>query len=134
MKEISELKLPQDLKYSKEHEWAQQSGGNVRVGITDFAQDQLGDIVFVELPEVGSSFGQQDECATIESVKAVSEVYIPVSGEIVAINGSLEQSPELVNQDPYGQGWLMDIKPSNTQELEGLLDKEAYLQLLQGEQ
>ena len=134
MKEISELNLPQDLKYSKEHEWARLSDNILRVGITDYAQDQLGDIVFVELPEVGSSFSKNQECATIESVKAVSEVYIPASGEILAVNKSLEQSPELVNQDPYGQGWLMDIKPSDASELEELLDKDTYLQLLQGEE
>ena len=102
MKEINELQLPDDLKYADDHEWAKAQGDVVRVGISDYAQDQLGDIVFVELPEVGESFEKGAEFGTLESVKAVSEIYMPLGGEIVAINETLEESPEKVNNSPYG--------------------------------
>ena len=132
MKEINELQLPDDLKYADDHEWAKAQGDTVRVGISDYAQDQLGDIVFVELPEVGESFEKGAEFGTLESVKAVSEIYMPVGGEIVAVNDTLEEAPERVNNSPYGDGWLVDIKPSDTQELEQLMDKAAYLDMLKG--
>ena len=132
MKEINELNLPEDIYYSEDHEWAKVSGDTVLVGISDYAQDQLGDIVFVELPEVGDSFEAGDEFGTLESVKAVSELFIPIGGEVVAINEELEDAPELVNQDPYG-GWIIEIKPDDIEELEKLLDRDAYLEVLRGE-
>ena len=132
MKEINELILPEDIYYSEDHEWAKVSGDTVLVGISDYAQDQLGDIVFVELPEVGDSFEAGDEFGTLESVKAVSELYVPIGGEVVAINEELEDAPELVNQDPYG-GWIIEIKPDDIGELEKLLDRDAYLEVLRGE-
>mgnify|MGYP006276762667 CR=1 FL=1 len=134
MKELSQLNLPEDLKYSKEHEWTKSEGEQIRIGITDFAQDQLGDIVFVELPEEGVSFARNDEFSTLESVKAVSEVYMPAGGTVVAVNSELEDKPELVNQDPYGQGWLILLKPDNPAELDELMDKGAYLNMLKGEE
>ena len=132
MKEINELQLPEDLKYADDHEWAKAQGDTVRVGISDYAQDQLGDIVFVELPEVGESFEKGAEFGTLESVKAVSEIYKPVGGEILAVNDTLEEAPEKVNNSPYGDGWLVEIKLSNPQELEQLMDKAAYLDMLKG--
>lgn len=131
-KEIVDLKLPEDVRYTQDHEWAKQDGDAIKVGISDYAQDQLGDIVFVELPEVGDTFEKGDEFGTLESVKAVSELFIPISGEVVAINEELADTPELVNSDPYGGGWMIAIKPSNTEELDTLIDKEAYLDLLKG--
>lgn len=131
MKELDELKLPEDLMYTKDHEWAKAEGNTVLVGITDYAQDQLGDIVFVEMPEVGDSFQAGDEFGTLESVKAVSELYLPISGEIVEVNEELDDSPELINQDSY-KGWIVKVKPENAAEMEGLLDHGAYLGILQG--
>ncbi|MBM9603375.1 glycine cleavage system protein GcvH [Desulfopila inferna] len=132
MKELEELKLPEDVSYTKEHEWAKIEGDVVLIGITDYAQDQLGDIVFVEMPEEGDSFSSGEEFGTLESVKAVSELYIPVSGEIVAVNEELEDTPELLNQDPYG-GWIIKVKPDNMEEMDDLLDHDAYLKILEGE-
>ncbi len=130
MKAIEELNLPTDRKYSDDHEWARQEDDTILIGISDYAQDQLGDIVFVEMPEPGESFNKGDEFGTLESVKAVSEMFIPISGEVVASNESLEDSPELVNQDPYAN-WIIKIRPSNPEELTELLSKEQYVQLLQ---
>ena len=132
MKEIDELNLPEDLIYAEDHEWVQSEGESVKIGISDYAQDQLGDIVFVELPEVGDTFEIGDEFGTVESVKAVSELYIPISGEITALNKSLEDAPELVNTDPYNDGWMIEVKLSNPQELDGLMDRNAYLEMLKG--
>ena len=132
MKEIDELNLPEDLIYAEDHEWVQSEGESVKIGISDYAQDQLGDIVFVELPEVGDTFEIGDEFGTVESVKAVSELYIPISGEITALNKSLEDAPELVNTDPYNDGWMIEVKLSNPQELDGLMDRNAYLEILKG--
>jgi glycine cleavage system H protein len=132
MKEISELNLPEDVRYTKDHEWAKVSGDTVKIGISDYAQDQLGDIVFVELPAVGDSFEEGDEFGTLESVKAVSELYAPISGEVVAVNEDLEDAPELLNQDPY-KGWIVEIKPSDSSQLEALYDRETYLGVLKGE-
>lgn len=132
MKEISELVLPEDFKYTDQHEWTA-TGDVVAVGVTDYAQDQLGDIVFVEVPEVGDSFDKGDECATLESVKAVSEMYAPVSGEVVEVNEDLEDEPGLINQDPYSKGWIFKIKVSDSEELNSLMDKAAYLEMLKGE-
>jgi glycine cleavage system H protein len=132
MKEIDELNLPEDLSYAEDHEWILRKGDTVKIGISDYAQDQLGDIVFVELPEVGDSFNKGDEFGTVESVKAVSELYLPISGEIAGINKALEDSPELVNTDPYKDGWMIEVRPGNPQELDELLDRNAYLEMLKG--
>ena len=134
MKEISELHLPEDLSYTKDHEWARSlDGDTVRVGITDYAQDQLGDIVFVDLPQVGDTFEKGDEFGTVESVKAVSEVYMPISGEIIAVNTALDDSPEMMNTDPYGDGWIIEIKSGDLSELDELMANDAYLEMLQEE-
>ncbi|MGO9018074.1 MAG: glycine cleavage system protein GcvH [Syntrophobacteraceae bacterium] len=130
MKEISELVTPHDIRYSKDHEWARLDGEIIRIGVTDYAQDQLGDIVFVELPEPGKKFKKGEECGTLESVKAVAEVYMPVSGEITGINTALEDSPDLVNRAPYTDGWLADVKPSNLSEMDDLMTHDAYLEML----
>ncbi len=132
MKDISDLNLPDDLKYSKDHEWAKLDGDIVTIGINDYAQDQLGEIVFVELPEEGDTFSEGDEFGSVESVKAVSEIYIPISGEIVGINEDLEDAPEQVNESCYEGGWLIKVKPENPSELDALLDKVSYLDMLKG--
>ena len=132
MKALDELKFAEDVKYTKDHEWAKKDGDTVLVGLSDYAQDQLGEIVFVELPEEGDTFGQGDEFGSVESVKAVSEIYLPMGGEIAAINEDLEDAPELVNNDPYTGGWLVRIKPDDMGELDKLMDKGAYLEMLKG--
>ncbi|MEW6348706.1 MAG: glycine cleavage system protein GcvH [Thermodesulfobacteriota bacterium] len=132
MKELSELVFPNDRKYSQEHEWAKLEGDKVVVGISDFAQDRLGSVVFVEMPQVGAKFSKGDECGTLESTKAVSEIFIPVSGEVVAVNTELEQSPGLVNEDPYSAGWIVEVKPENPAEFDGLLNRDQYVEMLQG--
>ena len=119
--------IPNELKYLESHEWARiESDGTITVGISDHAQGALGDLVFVEVPEVGKQLNKGSAAAVVESVKAASDVYSPISGEVVAANESLGSAPELVNQDPYGQGWLYKIKPSNKDELTQLLDAKAY--------
>jgi glycine cleavage system H protein len=119
--------LPQDLSYLPSHEWVRNEGdGTVTIGVTDFAQEQLGDVVFVELPEVGTQLSTEEEFGVIESVKAASDLYAPVSGEVVEINEQLEDDPELVNSDPYGDAWLLKIRLSDTDELNHLLDADAY--------
>ncbi|OQX28074.1 MAG: glycine cleavage system protein H [Desulfobacteraceae bacterium IS3] len=133
MKELSQLNLPDDVRYTTEHEWGRQEGNRVRAGVSDYAQDQLGEIVFVELPRVGETFGKGDEFGTLESVKAVSELFMPVGGEIIAVNDKLKESPELVNQDPYQTGWMIEIKPDNPAELDTLLKKDDYLNMLRGQ-
>ncbi|OQY01096.1 MAG: glycine cleavage system protein H [Desulfobacteraceae bacterium 4572_130] len=132
MKEINDLNLPENIKYTEQHEWAKKDGEIIIVGINDYAQDQLGDIVFVELPDIEDSFTQGEEFGTVESVKAVSEIYIPVSGEIIEINSELEEDPELVNTSPYDKGWIVKIKPSNLSELDNLFSKSEYLNMLKG--
>ena len=132
MKEISELNLPENLNYSKDHEWSKVTDNIVTIGIDDYAQDQMGEIVFVEVPEVGDTFDKGDEFGTVESVKAVSEIYIPVSGEVVEINEALEDAPELVNNSPYEEGWIVKIKADDLSELDNLMDKAAYLDMLKG--
>ena len=132
MKEIDELNLPDSLRYTKNHEWARFESDKVKIGIDDYAQDQLGDIVFVELPEVGATFSKGEEFGTVESVKAVSELFIPIGGEILAINTSLEETPEHVNNSPYEDGWMIEIKPSDVAEIDALMDKEAYIKMLKG--
>lgn len=132
-KEINELNFSGDVKYAKDHEYALLEGDTVKVGLDDYAQDQLGDIVFVEMPEIGDTFKQGDVFATVESVKAVSECYMPVGGEITAINEELEDEPELVNSDPYGKGWLVEIKPGDVAEMDTLMTSEACLASLKAE-
>jgi len=122
--------IPENLKYLESHEWAKiEDDGTVTVGISDHAQELLGDIVFVELPQVGSSIEKQADVAVVESVKAASDVYSPVSGEIIATNENLENAPETVNSSPYDDGWFFKIRPTNIEEVSDLLDAEAYKQL-----
>lgn len=129
MKELSELQLPGDRSYTDDHEWAMEDGERVKIGISDYAQDQLGDIVFVELPEVGDEFEKGDEFGSLESVKAVSELYLPISGTITAVNENLEDEPELLNLDP-NENWLIEIEPSDIGELDDLLSSATYLDML----
>ena len=124
-KEINELNLPEDLKYAKEHEYVRLEGDVATIGLDDYAQDQLGDIVFVELPEVGATFAKNDVFSTVESVKAVSECYCPLSGEVVEINEPLEDDPELINKDNYGDGWIIKLKVSDASEMDLLADANA---------
>lgn len=131
-KEISELVLSDDLRYTDDHEWVKSDGDKVKVGITDYAQDQLGDIVFVEVPQVGDTFEKGEEFGTLESVKAVSELFMPIGGEITAVNEKLEDAPDLVNSDPYGDGWMIEVKPGDPAEIDALKDKAAYLEMLKG--
>ena len=121
------MEFPGDLRYSKEHEWARaEDDGRIRVGITDFAQDALGDVVYVDLPEPGTQVTAGQAFGEVESTKSVSDVFAPVSGTVVERNGALEESPELVNQQPYGDGWLVAIEVSDTSELDALLDEAPY--------
>ena len=126
---------PEELKYTKTHEWVrQESNGDITVGITDHAQDLLGDMVFIELPEVGAGYGSGDDCAVVESVKAASDVYCPVAGEITEVNEELTESPETVNKDPFGKGWLFRLKPTDEHEIEELMDANAYKEMAESEQ
>jgi glycine cleavage system H protein len=121
--------IPGDLLYTEEHEYVRKgkgAGDPVEIGITDYAQGELGDIVYIELPKVGAKFGKHDVFGTIEAVKAVSELFSPIAGEIVAINDRLDKEPALVNSDPYGAGWMIRIKPSNASELDALIGPDAY--------
>jgi glycine cleavage system H protein len=119
--------VPEDLKYSKDHEWVRIEGDLVVVGITDYAQHSLHEITFVELPETGSSVEAETECGLVESMKASSDIFSPLSGDIVEINSNLEDAPELVNEEPYGKGWMFKIKPSNLEaEMSTLMDATAY--------
>ncbi|MBI5251983.1 MAG: glycine cleavage system protein GcvH [Desulfomonile tiedjei] len=132
MKEIDEVNLPENFRYVETHEWARIAGDTVIVGITDYAQDHLGDLTFIELPQVGDVFQKGEQCGTLESTKAVSDIFMPVSGEILAVNGALLDSPGLVNSDPYGDGWLLELKPENYEEIDALLTAEAYREMLGG--
>ena len=127
---MSELEYPQDLRYTPEHEWVRSEAGVARIGITAFAQDALGDVVYVSLPALGDSVGAGDACGEVESTKSVSDLYAPLSGEIVAVNKALDSAPELVNSDPYGLGWMYDVKLTDAGAAETLLDRAAYLELL----
>lgn len=125
------MKYPEDLKYTREHEWIRDNGDQTAtVGITDFAQSELGDVVFVEFKEKGSKITQDESFGTVEAVKTVSELYAPVSGEILDINEKLEDEPELVNDDPYGNGWMVKIKIDDTGQLQNLMDAEAYKKII----
>ena len=130
MKEIDELNFPDDVRYSEDHEWTRADGDLMVIGISDYAQDQLGDIVFVELPEKDSTLEQGQEFGTVESVKAVSELFMPLGGQVIEINADLEDDPELVNTDPYDKGWMIKIKPSDPGRFEQLMDSEAYIATL----
>ena len=120
------MDTPRDLRYTKSHEWVRWNGKVATVGITDFAQDQLSDLTYVELPTAGDSFSAQEEVAVVESVKAASDVYAPISGTISDVNKALMDKPELINADPYGQGWIFKIVPDDVTELESLLDADQY--------
>jgi len=130
MKEIDDLILDDDVRYAEDHEWARHDGDLVRIGISDYAQDQLGDIVYVDLPEIGEEFAKGEEFGTVESVKAVSELYMPVGGKIVAVNNDLEDAPELVNTEPYDGGWIIEINPSDPGDMDDLMDKDTYIEML----
>ena len=120
------MNFPQNLKYTNVHEWIRVEGDMAYVGITDYAQEQLGDIVFVDIPTVGESLEANETFGTIEVVKTISDLFLPVAGEVIEQNESLEENPELVNKDPYGEGWLIKMKPANLKDIEDLLDAEAY--------
>lgn len=124
------MSIPKDLRYSKEHEWVKVEDGKIRVGITEFAQSELGDIVFVELPEVGDEVAVDESFGSVESVKTVSELYAPVSGKVVEVNEDLDDSPEYVNESPYEKAWMIVIEPSDLSELDNLLTPEAYEEMI----
>jgi len=127
------MKFPDDLKYTKEHEWARVKGNKATIGITDYAQKELGDIVYVELPDVGDEVVQDEQFGVIESVKTVSDLFCPLSGEVIGINEELEDRPELVNEDPYVDGWLIRVEMSDPDELDNLLSAEAYEEYIEEE-
>ena len=128
---MSDLEYPSDLRYTAEHEWIRSTGADtVRVGITSFAQDALGDVVYVSLPGVGDTVAVGDACGEVESTKSVSDLYAPLAGEVTAVNEALDASPELVNSDPYGEGWMYEMRPSDAGAVDALLDVEAYQQQL----
>ena len=120
------MNIPQNLKYTKDHEWVSVSGDIATIGITDFAQSELGDIVYVEIETEGETLGQEEVFGSVEAVKTVSDLFMPLSGKIIEFNAGLEANPESVNTDPYGDGWMVKVKMSDTSELEGLLDAAAY--------
>ncbi len=124
------MKFPEELKYTKEHEWVRKEGDIVYIGITDYAQDQLGDIVFVDIPTVGEILDANEVFGTIEVVKTVSDLFLPVSGEVLEDNEAIEDNPELVNEDPYGEGWLIKVKPSNEADFDNLLSAEEYKEII----
>jgi glycine cleavage system H protein len=132
LKEITELNLPDNVRYAETHEWARLEGAVVRVGISDYAQEQLGDLTFVEMPNLGDVLRKGEQFGVVESTKAVSEVFIPVGGEVAAVNADLVESPELINTDPYGAGWIIEVKPENSKELDELMTNAAYRVMLEG--
>lgn len=124
------VNLPKELKYSEEHEWVKQEDGKIRIGITDFAQSELGDIVFVELPEVGDEIEADEPFGSVESVKTVSELYAPVSGKVVEVNEDLDDSPEFVNESPYEKAWMIVVEPSDASEVDKLMTAEQYEEMV----
>lgn len=124
------MTFPENLKYTKEHEWIKIEGDTGVIGITEYAQGELGDVVFVDLPQIGKQVKQGDSFGTIEAVKAVSDLYAPVSGEVLETNNELEKTPELINKEPYGKGWIIKLKLSNKGEVDNLLDPKAYRELI----
>jgi len=133
MKEIDELNLPDDFRYSEDHEYAHPLDDRYRVGINDYAQDQLGDIVYVELPAVGDRFEKGGQFGTVESVKAVVELFMPIGGEVTAVNTLLEESPGNINSDPYGTGWMIEVRSDAPDAFEKLMDRATYLKMIQGQ-
>lgn len=123
---MSDLEYPAGLRYTAEHEWVRSEGDVVRIGITSFAQEALGDVVYVSLPGVGETVTAGDTCGEVESTKSVSDLYAPVSGEVTAVNPALDATPELVNSDPYGEGWMYELRPADAADVEALLDVDAY--------
>ncbi|MGB3411386.1 MAG: glycine cleavage system protein GcvH [Microthrixaceae bacterium] len=126
------MNVPEELRYSSDHEWIRNDDGKLRVGITDYAQDALGDVVYVQVPDIGQTFAAGDAFGEVESTKSVSEIYAPIAGTVVEINSELETSPELVNSDPYNTGWIALIEPTDAAAAEALLDADAYRQLTEG--
>ncbi|MBM7646413.1 glycine cleavage system H protein [Scopulibacillus daqui] len=127
------MNIPKELKYSEEHEWVKVEDGKVRIGITDFAQDELGDIVFVELPEAGDEVEADEPFGSVESVKTVSELYAPISGKVLEVNEDLDDSPEFVNESPYEKAWMIVVEPSDESEIEKLMDADAYEKMISEE-
>jgi glycine cleavage system H protein len=127
------VEYPDDLKYTKEHEWARLSDGRITVGITDYAQDALGEVVFLELPEVDTDVSKEDTFGVIESVKAANDLFAPVSGRVVEVNGTVVDSPEMVNTDPYGEGWLIVVEPSDLAELDDLMTAKEYAEYVRSQ-
>jgi len=130
MKEISEMRFPENLRYSKDHEWVQAMADTIRIGISDYAQAQLGDIVFIELPAVGTTFSAGDEFGTVESVKAASELFTPIDCEILRVNPKLEDAPEIVNTTPYDEGWMIEVKASSPSQIDTLMTSTQYRDML----
>jgi glycine cleavage system H protein len=126
------MDIPTELRYSTDHEWARVEDGRVRVGITDYAQDALGDVVFVDLPDVGAKVEQGESCAEVESTKSVSEIYAPLGGVVVEVNGELVDNPQRLNEDPYAEGWMFVIEPADEAQLGELLDADGYRALIEG--
>jgi glycine cleavage system H protein len=123
---MSDLEYPAGLRYTAEHEWVREEDGTVRVGITAFAQEALGDVVYVSLPAVGDTVTAGDTCGEVESTKSVSDLYAPIAGEVTAVNGALDATPELVNTDPYGEGWMYELRPADAADVAALLDVDGY--------
>ncbi|MFZ0370753.1 MAG: glycine cleavage system protein GcvH [Halobacillus sp.] len=124
------MSVPKDLRYSEEHEWVKEEGGKVRIGITEFAQSELGDIVFVELPEVGDELEADEPFGSVESVKTVSELYAPLSGKVVEVNEELEDSPEFVNESPYDKAWMVIVEPGDSSEMDELMSSDQYEEMI----
>ncbi len=132
--EVVRVSLPKDLRYSEEHEWVKVEGNKVRIGITDHAQDELGDIVFVELPEEGDDIESDEPFGSVESVKTVSELYAPISGKVVEVNEELDDSPEFVNESPYDKAWMVVIEPSDSSQIEALMTPEEYQAMIEDDE
>ena len=126
------MNVPDDLRYSSDHEWVRLEGGELRVGITDYAQDALGDVVYVEVPEVGATVTAGEKVSEVESTKSVSDIYAPVAGTVTAVNSDLADAPERLNADPYGEGWICVIRPDDPSQVDALLDAGSYLELIEG--
>jgi len=132
MSDLDKLNFPETVKYSREHTWARLEGETVVVGISDFAQDQLGEIVFIELPQIGATYAADEEFGVVESVKTASDLYLPVGGEIAEVNQGLEDAPEVINSDPFGEGWVVKLKPADPAEIDTLLDARTYYDMQAG--
>ena len=126
------MNVPEGLRYSRDHEWARLEDGRVRVGITDYAQDALGDVVYVDVPSVGTQVASNGKVSEVESTKSVSDIFAPIAGTVVEVNADLSDAPERLNDDPYGEGWILVIEPTDPAKLDGLLDAEAYRSLIEG--